>query len=130
MKLIDRIAPPPPPAYDSTDSDDEPNMDFDSLVARYTLKHNRQPPPRFNEWFQYAKENMCYLDRYDAIYRDLAPFLNLSTPEFNRRWSLATHAPSTERIVIRNGVPGIQYFDNTVLQYVRQTCWCIWTVHI
>lgn len=61
---------------------------------------------------------MCYLDRYDAIDRDLAPFLNMSTSEFNRRWKIATRAPSIERIVIRKGVPVIQYFENPVLQYV------------
>lgn len=99
------ISPPsssPPP---KTDTD----MTYDDLVSRYILKHNRNPPPGFESWFKSAKLNKCFLDRYDGIYRDLAPFVGLSGKEFTHRLKLATKARSTTTVVIKNGEASVYH---------------------
>ncbi|KAF8208823.1 hypothetical protein K438DRAFT_1812950 [Mycena galopus ATCC 62051] len=51
---------------------------LDEAVARYTLKAGRPPPPNFDRWFQFARENQCLIDDYDQIHRDFAPFYQLA----------------------------------------------------
>ena len=93
------------PAFvlDSSAQDDEHDMDFPTLQSRYILKHNRPPPSGYQEWYNYAKDRKCYLDRYDAIYKDLAPFEGLGKEEFRHRLELAKKAPRTSVIEVRNG---------------------------
>jgi hypothetical protein len=87
----------------SSPQDDEPEMSYEDLVSRYVLKHNRSPPQRFQDWFKYAKENKCYLDRYDSIYRDLAPFMGLTSTEYQHRLDLAQKAPLVSIAKVVNG---------------------------
>ncbi|KAJ7796254.1 hypothetical protein B0H14DRAFT_2915880 [Mycena olivaceomarginata] len=46
--------------------------------ARYILKNNRPPPPNFDKWFAFARENKCLIDDYDQIHRDFEPFYRIS----------------------------------------------------
>jgi mevalonate pyrophosphate decarboxylase len=46
--------------------------------ARYILKNNRPPPPNFDKWFKFARENKCLIDDYDQIHRDFEPFYRIS----------------------------------------------------
>ncbi|KAJ7292655.1 glycosyl transferase family 90-domain-containing protein [Mycena rebaudengoi] len=32
------------------------------------------PPPNFDEWFEFAKDNECLIDEYDQILKDFEPF--------------------------------------------------------
>lgn len=61
--------------------------DFDALVATesntltesaaaYRLKRGRHPPPGFDRWFKFAKDNNVLIveDFWDQIYHDLEPF--------------------------------------------------------
>lgn len=92
--------------------DEEETYDFESLVSRYKLKRNQSPPPRFKQWFKFAKKNQCYLDHYDALYRDLAPFMDMSPEEFNRRLELVKKAPRVHQMTIKNGTiaKGINHY--------------------
>jgi hypothetical protein len=47
-------------------------------TARYALKSSRAPPPNFDHWFRFARENKCLVDEYDQIHRDFAPFYQLA----------------------------------------------------
>ncbi|KAF7365301.1 CAP10 domain-containing protein [Mycena venus] len=51
---------------------------LDDAVARYSLKAGRQPPPNFDRWFAFARENKCLIDDYDQIQRDFEPFYQLA----------------------------------------------------
>ncbi|KAJ7254365.1 glycosyl transferase family 90-domain-containing protein [Mycena haematopus] len=51
---------------------------LDEAVARYTLKAGRPPPPNFDRWFEFARENKCLIDDYDQIQRDFEPFYQLA----------------------------------------------------
>lgn len=83
--------------------DEEESLDFAALVSRYILKRNQSPPPRFRQWFDYAKKNKCYLDRYASIYRDLAPFMDMSRADFKQRLELLKTAPRVHVIQIKDG---------------------------
>ncbi|KAJ7331419.1 hypothetical protein DFH08DRAFT_1083922 [Mycena albidolilacea] len=45
--------------------------------ARYILKNNRPPPPNFDKWFTFARENKCLIDDYDQIHQDFEPFYRI-----------------------------------------------------
>ncbi|KAJ7758516.1 glycosyl transferase family 90-domain-containing protein [Mycena maculata] len=47
-------------------------------MARYSLKARRPPPPHFDRWFKFARENKCLIDDYDQIQRDFEPFYQLA----------------------------------------------------
>ncbi|KAJ7175749.1 glycosyl transferase family 90-domain-containing protein [Mycena filopes] len=47
-------------------------------VARYSLKAGRPPPPKFDQWFSFAREKNCLIDDYDQIQRDFEPFYQLA----------------------------------------------------
>lgn len=83
--------------------DDEPEMSYEEVVSKYILQHDRSPPQGFDKWVKYAKEKKCYLNRYDPIYRDLAPFMSLTVEQFRHRLDLAKKAPYTSAIEIVSG---------------------------
>ncbi|KAJ7127451.1 glycosyl transferase family 90-domain-containing protein [Mycena crocata] len=52
---------------------------LEEATTSYTLKSGRSPPPGFDRWFKYAKENQCLVDEYDRVHRDFAPFYEIAS---------------------------------------------------
>lgn len=50
--------------------------DVSAAAARYRERRGRHPPPGFQAWFEFAKQNDAIVveDFFDQIYHDLAPF--------------------------------------------------------
>ncbi|KAL2918805.1 hypothetical protein HK105_201639 [Polyrhizophydium stewartii] len=59
----------------------------------YTLKNRRQPPKRFDAWYRRAVEKKCFIDEYDRIFKDLAPFYQLGTEEYIKRHRAVAASP-------------------------------------
>lgn len=66
------------------------NKDYEALLAKeahtlaeaaqaYRKRRGRHPPPGFDKWFEFAKENKAVLveDFFDQVYHDLNPFWGL-----------------------------------------------------
>ncbi|KAK7023863.1 CAP10 domain-containing protein [Favolaschia claudopus] len=51
---------------------------LEQATSRYSLKSGRSPPPNFDKWFEFAKENQCLIDEYDQIHRDFEPFYQIA----------------------------------------------------
>jgi hypothetical protein len=69
---------------------DPPSLD--DVSAQYSLRHDREPPKKFREWFEFANSKKCFTDMsmYDAIYKDLAPFFALGQHDFKKRLQALT----------------------------------------
>lgn len=80
-------------------------------VARYKQKYNRNPPPGFDVWFEYAKnKSAIVVDEFDQIYEDLLPFRAVSPGDLRRAtWEMISN-PWNEisGITIRNGKASVQ----------------------
>lgn len=47
---------------------------YEQAVERFVQQYNRQPPPGFEDWFAYAKQNdVVIIDDYGQLEKDLAP---------------------------------------------------------
>lgn len=72
------------------------NADFNNLLLRqsqsytsacdeYRRRYNYEPPPGFEEWFNYAKShNSQIIDDFDVIYASIRPLWNYSGKEINQ----------------------------------------------
>jgi hypothetical protein len=84
-------------------------------VDRYRLKYNRNPPPGFDIWFEYAQNRSALIvDEFDQIYHDLLPFRTVSPGDLRRQtWEMVSN-PWNEisGITIRNGNAAVQ--DNVL----------------
>jgi hypothetical protein len=80
---------------------------FESNVAYYQLKYDRDPPKRFRKWFEFAQTKKCFthISMYDPIYKDLAPFIDLGKEDFNKRLRILTEN-SFESLEILNVTKG------------------------
>ncbi|NJR31300.1 hypothetical protein HC762_00705 [bacterium] len=48
---------------------------FRQAVEQYRVRYGRHPPPRFNDWYKYARErNVFNIDDFDQVMDDLRPF--------------------------------------------------------
>ncbi|KAK6526820.1 hypothetical protein TWF281_010018 [Arthrobotrys megalospora] len=48
---------------------------FAQVVERYRMKYGRHPPPKFDEWYKFAKKRNCVnFDDFDQIMDDLRPY--------------------------------------------------------
>ncbi|KAJ6479182.1 glycosyl transferase family 90-domain-containing protein [Mycena vitilis] len=65
--------------------------------ARYSLRNNRAPPPTYDKWFEFARENKCLIDEYRQIQRDFEPFYQLAKDE-----------PAYFKKMVEKGVPQVQ----------------------
>ena len=89
------LVPLPEPAGSKSHPIDEllkrANDQFDDMSGRatsgiqeavdsYVKRRGRQPPPRFDQWVQFAEENEALVieDFFDQIYEDLAPLEAIS----------------------------------------------------
>ncbi|KAK6437977.1 hypothetical protein LTR95_005821 [Oleoguttula sp. CCFEE 5521] len=66
---------------------------LDKAVHNYRTRYNRQPPPNFDKWYDYATERTSFIiDDFDSIERDLLPFYALSPKEIRERtWELISN---------------------------------------
>lgn len=80
-------------------------------VARYKEKYNRNPPPGFDVWFEYAKnKSVLIVDEFDQIYEDLLPFRTIPPASLRKQtWEMVSN-PWNEisGITIRNGNAAVQ----------------------
>ncbi|KAI0179632.1 glycosyltransferase family 90 protein [Hypoxylon sp. FL1284] len=91
---VPKPVPPTPPIPTTSHPIDDliklANKDFEGLLGRqsntlaeaaeaYRKRRGRHPPPGFDKWFEFAKENKAVLveDFFDQIYHDLNPFWGL-----------------------------------------------------
>jgi hypothetical protein len=67
----------------------------------YRRRRGRQPPPGFDEWFKFAKNNgsMIVEDFFDRIYDDLNPFWGVPAKQIREQANDFLH-----KISVRNGV--------------------------
>ncbi|KAM0345460.1 hypothetical protein ACHAPU_006387 [Fusarium lateritium] len=55
------------------------SKDHQSAVVQYRKRYGMDPPPGFEAWFQFAKENQSpIIDEFDMIQKSLSPFKKLS----------------------------------------------------
>ncbi|USP77386.1 glycosyltransferase family 90 protein [Curvularia clavata] len=74
-------------------------------VVHYRQRYNRDPPPNFDKWYNFAMSRNCIvIDDYDNIEQDLAPFSSFNPDDLRLRTAtvLATHE-AVGGIRIRNG---------------------------
>lgn len=75
-------------------------------VVQYQQRYNRDPPPYFDKWYQFAvSRNSIIIDDYDNIEEDLAPFSSYTPDDLRLRTAtvLATH----------EGVGGVRIRDGS-----------------
>ena len=73
-------------------------------VSEYKERHDRDPPPGFDKWYEYAKEkNSIVIDHFEQVSRDMEPFWSLSRKELLERIRESASMPDTETIVVRSG---------------------------
>ena len=68
------------------------HITFESNVAYYRLRYDRDPPKKFKKWFEFAQTRKCFthISMYDPIYKDLAPFIALGKEDFKKRLKIIT----------------------------------------
>ncbi|KIW83920.1 hypothetical protein Z517_03166 [Fonsecaea pedrosoi CBS 271.37] len=80
-------------------------------VAGYKQRYNRNPPPGFDTWFEYAKNrSVLIVDEYDQIYHDLLPFRAILPVDLrSQTWKMVSN-PWNEisGITIRDGEAKVQ----------------------
>lgn len=113
-KPVQPVQPSPPKPATAHPIDDlikVANKDFEGILAKesktlaeaaqaYRKRRGRHPPPGFEKWFEFAKENNAVIveDFFDQVYHDLNPFWGLD-PAMIRNEAL-----NYEMVVnIRNG---------------------------
>ncbi|KAJ9475760.1 Capsular associated protein [Pseudozyma hubeiensis] len=59
---------------------------YDQAVERYVQQYNRQPPPGFDDWFKFAKDNNAVIiDDYGQLEKDLEPLRKIPGHVLRRR---------------------------------------------
>ncbi|KAK7890090.1 hypothetical protein LTR67_008555 [Exophiala xenobiotica] len=80
-------------------------------VERYQQRYNRDPPPGFDVWFEFAKnKSVLIVDEFDQIYEDLLPFRAIPPAALRQQtWEMVSN-PWNEisGITIRNGNAAVQ----------------------
>ncbi|KAJ6261984.1 Beta-1,2-xylosyltransferase [Drechslerella dactyloides] len=74
---------------------------FSQVVAKYRLKYGRHPPPKFDEWYRFARKRKCVnLDDFDQIMDDLRPFYGVPPAEI-RAMVRAMDTPDSRVSILR-----------------------------
>ncbi|KAF3917978.1 hypothetical protein ABW21_db0201143 [Orbilia brochopaga] len=74
---------------------------FSQVVSKYRLKYGRHPPPKFDEWYRFAKKRKCVnLDDFDQIMDDLRPFYGIPPAEL-RAMVRAMDKPESRVSILR-----------------------------
>ena len=80
-------------------------------VTRYQQRYNRNPPPGFDIWFEFAKNrSVLVLDEFDQIYNDLLPFRTIPPSDLRRQtWEMVSNPwNDISGITIRDGEARVQ----------------------
>ncbi|KAG4439845.1 hypothetical protein IFR05_004694 [Cadophora sp. M221] len=87
---------------------------FREAVSKYRTTYERNPPPGFKEWYQFARERGVYnIDDFGQIMDDLRPFWGLE-PAIIR--TLAAHMNEDPR----NGLSGLHIRDNKIWKLTNE----------
>ncbi|KAL0945871.1 hypothetical protein HGRIS_012154 [Hohenbuehelia grisea] len=77
---------------------------LEAAVKEYKRRYLREPPKGFDEWWKFATErNATFLDEYDTLMEDLAPFYELSGLEIRRRSVQVGELPSIDLLRLKDG---------------------------
>ncbi|KAG6844032.1 hypothetical protein H0H87_010444 [Tephrocybe sp. NHM501043] len=75
-----------------------------AAVVEYKRRHKRAPPRGFDEWWNFAqKHSVKFVDEYDGLVSDLAPFWELSGEELRRRAFQVGELPSIDIVRLKGG---------------------------
>lgn len=71
-------------------------------TQEYHRRHNRFPPPGFNDWYDYAiKRHSAVIDDFDTINEDLGPFWALKPSELRLLTAQAVSDPWNEVVLVK-----------------------------
>ncbi|EWC48594.1 hypothetical protein DRE_01816 [Drechslerella stenobrocha 248] len=97
------------------------SVSFSRVVAKYRRKYGRHPPPRFDEWYMFARERRCVnFDDFDQIMDDLRPFWGIP-PAKIRATVRAMDTPDSKVSILRPDAWRHVVFKNmlaTIVQYL------------
>ncbi|KAG6853198.1 hypothetical protein C0991_006187, partial [Blastosporella zonata] len=75
-----------------------------AAVAEYRRRYKRAPPKGFDQWWKFAQDNdVKFVDEYDGLVSDLAPFWELTGEELRRRALQVGELPSIDLVRIKDG---------------------------
>ena len=73
-------------------------------IATYRARYHRAPPPGFDRWLDFARErNHTFVDEYDSLMADLAPFARLSSAVLRQRTRTLGKLPGVSIVSITGG---------------------------
>ena len=88
---------------------------FKETVKKYRRRYGRHPPPRFQEWYKFARDKNAYnIDDFDQVMDDLRPFWAIE-PKVIRR--LAAHMWEVDV----DGVAGIHIRDKKIVKQTNKS---------
>lgn len=91
------------------------SLTFTETVDKYRARYGRHPPPRFKQWYKFARRRGVYnIDDFVQIHDDLRPFWALTPQELRRYTAHASDDPG-------HGVSTIKVRNGQVLQIT--SCW-------
>ncbi|KAG5720288.1 hypothetical protein E4T56_gene1947, partial [Termitomyces sp. T112] len=77
---------------------------LEEAVEEYQRRYGRVPPRGFDGWWAFARGNgVKFVDEYDGLVEDLAPFWELEGREVRRRVEQVSKMASIDVVRIRNG---------------------------
>ncbi|KAF4579385.1 Protein O-Glucosyltransferase/Glycosyltransferase 90 [Pleurotus pulmonarius] len=83
---------------------DRQSKTLQAAVKEYKRRYERNPPKGFDEWWKFAKaNNVTFVDEYDGLVADLAPFWSLSGVELRRRTEQVGQLPSIDLLRLEKG---------------------------
>ncbi|KAL6703641.1 hypothetical protein ACN47E_009501 [Coniothyrium glycines] len=94
--------------------------DVHAAAAEYRARRGRHPPPGFDAWFEYARQNSAVMieELFDQIYRDMNPFWGVSPGamrDFTAQWD--------DLILVENGTASITSTHDAGTPHDRMTAW-------
>lgn len=70
---------------------------YDAAVAEYRHRYQNEPPPGFQEWFEFAKKHDSpIIDDFDVLYDSIAPLWHYSGEEMLKIMDNAKQSPKNE----------------------------------
>jgi hypothetical protein len=97
---------------------------FEMAASEYSRRYQRDPPPGFKVWYEYAaRHKFLMIDEFDIIDEALAPFWGLSGREVKRRLNdVRDNGPLMSHCVPSNGTAqaGCKQLGGELLRLLRE----------